>query len=515
MTVPSNPVSPPQWQRWLGVASHISKRNVVGFILHATASVLFLVLLNSLQPGLISQLVNAETEPGSSGSSRRGHSSPAPADDRQALVQLGRLNSTLLLVDECASIILVLLWGSIAELLGIRAVASIGYLFIALALVGYAFARNAGGHLLVARLVFAVGASAVTSMLSASIASITAMLPPHQRGSSYDALRSSITEETPLLPPPADTEQAAGGSSQAPSRPGAGKLASIAGIFTGVGALIAVFGLDRIPPMIAAWLDDHPQHHWTSAMDDDDNLLSLFVIRAERQKRKHAIHDANLHTGLRLTFLLCAVLAVIVSGLLVATLPRREVSISQLHEGAAEAAARRSIESERENVTPSAAAEAAFDQPQPSRWRRSFISRSAAGGGGHRQTASVSASAASHLSEERVARRLRLRERLARGGRRRRTLYQTFIKLCNGLTQGLIDARSNPTLITAYIGGAMARATTVGTSESFAQLGYASATAQMADENHFDSCLPAAVGRPLLLYVWSLPPPSGSYDPRE
>ncbi|KDN41861.1 hypothetical protein K437DRAFT_275308 [Tilletiaria anomala UBC 951] len=403
----------------LGLASHITKVNLLGGALHATASVCFLVLLNSLQPTLISQLATDCNGQGPSGPANGSGLciELSLKGGKEARAAFGRLNSTLLLLDEGISIFLVLIWGSLAEVIGIRWVASAGYVLIAVGLSLFALAQNAWQDLLVARLVFALGASAVTSMLSGLLAS-------------YSATRADDPAPAPsrLTPPSEETPLLNRSQTISTSQPsGAGKLASCAGVLTGVGALIAVFGLDRLPPLIERWLDQHEVHG--------------------RKKGNHGVSlDANLHKGLQYTFALCAALAVLVAIILVSTLPTYDLKAesSELLVGREEP-----IYAEMEaDVTPSAAAEAAF-QPEGSshsRWRRSLRGAPAAA------TSSV-------LSNERQARRLRLQARLARRGVFKRTL----VKLCKGLLQGIFDAARSRTLVGAYIGGAMARATTIGT----------------------------------------------------
>lgn len=60
----------------------------------------------------------------------------------------------------------VLLWGSLSDILGTKLVAVVAYCFVAAGFGGYVLAQHAWPDLLVARLVFAVGGSGVTAMLT-------------------------------------------------------------------------------------------------------------------------------------------------------------------------------------------------------------------------------------------------------------------------------------------------------------------------------------------------------------
>lgn len=132
--------APPRWHASLGVAPSVTPLNLASFLLHSMSSILFLVFLNSSQPFLISQL--GETK-------------------RQ-----GSLSGTLVFSDELLSIFLVLVWGSLADLVGTRPVAVAGYVFISIGLASFTLAVKPWPDLLWTRLVFAVGGSAVTAMLT-------------------------------------------------------------------------------------------------------------------------------------------------------------------------------------------------------------------------------------------------------------------------------------------------------------------------------------------------------------
>lgn len=118
----------------------MSPVNLAAFLLHASSSIVFLVFLNATQPFLIAQLGETKHQ--------------------------GALSGTLVFYDELLSMVLVLIWGSMADVVGTKPVAVAGYCFIAVALFSFTFASTPWPDLLYSRLVFAIGGSAVTAMLT-------------------------------------------------------------------------------------------------------------------------------------------------------------------------------------------------------------------------------------------------------------------------------------------------------------------------------------------------------------
>uniref|UniRef100_V5F2X0 Uncharacterized protein n=1 Tax=Kalmanozyma brasiliensis (strain GHG001) TaxID=1365824 RepID=V5F2X0_KALBG len=165
-----------------------------------------------------------------------------------------------------------LIWGALAELIGLAAVTSTSYLFIAVGLVAYTLPRKPWPDLVPARLVFAIGGSGATAMLSGILSeysgSTTAQSWEEEEGA--EVIRSAgrdpeTTSDGTLRPPSrpllaeegveaeetdrllASDEQESNGISplatQKSGRSRHGRVAAIAGVFTGLGALIAVFVL--------------------------------------------------------------------------------------------------------------------------------------------------------------------------------------------------------------------------------------------------------------------------------
>jgi MFS family permease len=73
---------------------------------------------------------------------------------------VGDIVGTLGFVDELVALVACPLWGLVSDRLGVRLVAVVGYAVIALALVVFVQARDVYPQLLLARILFALGATA-------------------------------------------------------------------------------------------------------------------------------------------------------------------------------------------------------------------------------------------------------------------------------------------------------------------------------------------------------------------
>ncbi|PWN47414.1 hypothetical protein IE53DRAFT_390453 [Violaceomyces palustris] len=314
-------------QSQLGLSPSISLLNLSSFLLHSASSILFLVFLNSIQPFVIHQI--------------QLHRSSPPSPNRIPPVpepSAGSLSGTLIFSDELLSTFLALFWGATADIYSSNLVATLSYLFIAFGLVAYTFPTSQPlPGLLIARLIFAVGGSGATAMLSAILAeysdkrleddaagfgeiksassvpsaqpsqsslhseinrvgghgteghskiieraasetSLQAGRPDEENPSTEEAEGEGEDPETLLegygstsisQPFPSgevyervkrSSAGSLGGDSGDPGRLASkrtrhGRLAALAGFFTGLGALISVFGLLRLPALIARSLE--------------------------------------------------------------------------------------------------------------------------------------------------------------------------------------------------------------------------------------------------------------------
>jgi MFS family permease len=108
-------------------------------------------------------------------------------------------------------------------------VCTAGYAIVALALVLFVQATNVYPQLLLGRLLFSIGGSAVSTM-------VTAVLPTVTGNVNAQAYRASVSSELTITPERARTGQAAAGVSASPSA----RLSGFVGMCAGCGALVAL-----------------------------------------------------------------------------------------------------------------------------------------------------------------------------------------------------------------------------------------------------------------------------------
>ncbi|KAL9944730.1 hypothetical protein ACHAQF_006661 [Verticillium nonalfalfae] len=171
---------------------------------------------------------------------------------------VGDIVGTLGFVDEIVALVACPVWGLVSDRLGVRWVAVIGYTVIGLSLFLFVQAGNVYPQLLLARIFFAVGATAAATMVTAILPSLTgesgdaddgsttSLFKPTQnaRHSIAMSLESDITITPERYRGIEPTEEETAVSSQERSsistleKPSA--LAGFVGLFTGCGALVAL-----------------------------------------------------------------------------------------------------------------------------------------------------------------------------------------------------------------------------------------------------------------------------------
>ncbi|KAK3995966.1 hypothetical protein QBC44DRAFT_318849 [Cladorrhinum sp. PSN332] len=165
---------------------------------------------------------------------------------------VGDIVGTLGFVDEVVALIACPIWGLVSDRAGVRYVAVIGYAVIGLALFIFVQARNVYPQLLLARIFFAVGATAAATMVTAILPSLTdetspaveAVRKPSTAGAQSVAL--SVDSEATITPERFQGEPGDGSPASAEEtsslldtgKPSA--LAGYVGLFTGCGALVAL-----------------------------------------------------------------------------------------------------------------------------------------------------------------------------------------------------------------------------------------------------------------------------------
>ncbi|KAG6270721.1 hypothetical protein E4U49_005153 [Claviceps purpurea] len=191
---------------------------------------------------------------------------------------VGDVVGTLGFADEVVALIACPAWGLVSDRLGVRWVAVVGYGIIGMALVLFVQARNVYPQLLLARVLFAVGASAASAtMVTAILPSLTndgreeaSQEPPRQKRSPsrYNkpnqrlSVACSVESEVTITPERyyytrsssnnsrasqqqqqqdvADAEDAGNAASVASQQGKPSTLAGFVGLFTGCGALVAL-----------------------------------------------------------------------------------------------------------------------------------------------------------------------------------------------------------------------------------------------------------------------------------
>lgn len=179
--------------------------------------------------------------------------------------QVGDIVGTLGFVDEIVALVACPVWGLASDRLGVRWVAVLGYTVIGLALFVFVQARTVYPSLMLARILFAIGATAAATMVTAILPSLTddgqaegadqdstGPKPAlNQRPSVASSTQSdlSVQSEATITPERySGAPEQDDGSAAAPreegciARPGQkpSTLAGYVGLFTGCGALVAL-----------------------------------------------------------------------------------------------------------------------------------------------------------------------------------------------------------------------------------------------------------------------------------
>ncbi|KAJ4165854.1 hypothetical protein LMH87_007466 [Akanthomyces muscarius] len=169
---------------------------------------------------------------------------------------VGNIVGTLGFADELVALVACPAWGLVSDRLGVRWVAAIGYTIIAAALALFVQAKNVYPQLLLARILFAVGASAAATMVTAILPSLTydagatknnkSPVPRLTRNPRHSAVFSVESEATitPERYSRSLSRERDGSVGLAPETPTEARkpsvLAGFVGLFTGCGALLAL-----------------------------------------------------------------------------------------------------------------------------------------------------------------------------------------------------------------------------------------------------------------------------------
>ncbi|KAM0717081.1 hypothetical protein Q7P37_006933 [Cladosporium fusiforme] len=192
---------------------------------------------------------------------------------------VGSAVGTLGFADELLALVACPLWGLLSDRIGVRTVAVLGYLIVGLSLVGLVQSNNVFPELLMGRLGFSLGGAACSTMVTAVLPAMTKSKDvknedeqqaehghergpldgrtgrlrdedrPSRNGSICHGPTPSVSSEITITPirykslsrtRPSPAERTESTISQASSNAGTSQLAGLVGMFTGMGALLAL-----------------------------------------------------------------------------------------------------------------------------------------------------------------------------------------------------------------------------------------------------------------------------------
>jgi MFS family permease len=235
--LPSNRIEPRQYSktittmllRYLPFAPSTTPLQALTYLLGISLfSISFLVFLNSSISFVITDLIGQKEG-------------------------VGDVVGTLGFADELVALVACPGWGLVSDRLGVRWVAVIGYAIIGLSLALFVQATNVYPQLLLARVLFAVGASAAATMVTAILPSLTddsnseedearARIKALQNATARSSIAFSVESEATITQErytqSVSERSMSDSADSAAGRPS--KLAGFVGLFTGCGALVAL-----------------------------------------------------------------------------------------------------------------------------------------------------------------------------------------------------------------------------------------------------------------------------------
>ncbi|PLB50672.1 MFS general substrate transporter [Aspergillus steynii IBT 23096] len=160
---------------------------------------------------------------------------------------------TLGFADELLALAACPLWGVLSDRIGVRNVCVAGYGVVALALALFVQAKNVYPQLLLGRLLFSVGGSAVSTMVTAVLPVVTGNASGHEHSSSL-ASNAPDTQDDFTHPPSSH-----GAGSKAERRSPSSRLAGFVGMCAGCGALVSLVAFLPLPARFQTWGLSPPQ----------------------------------------------------------------------------------------------------------------------------------------------------------------------------------------------------------------------------------------------------------------
>ncbi|CAE7205711.1 hypothetical protein CFE70_008705 [Pyrenophora teres f. teres 0-1] len=170
---------------------------------------------------------------------------------------VGDAVGTLGFADELVALVACPAWGLLSDRVGVRSVAVMGYGIVGISLWVFVQAKNVYPELLLARILFSLGGSATATMVTAILPSMTIVKPvksdprspTRSRGRSH-APAASISSELTITPARFRSTSPEEHAQRAPAKDtgaSTSQLAGLVGVFTGCGALVALFVFLPLP----------------------------------------------------------------------------------------------------------------------------------------------------------------------------------------------------------------------------------------------------------------------------
>ncbi|OQR93147.1 hypothetical protein ACHHYP_02857 [Achlya hypogyna] len=206
----------------VSLKENVTALNFVAFVLASGLAICMYVFLSSTQGFVLGDILGVPS------------------------ARLGDISGNLTLFDECVSLVMVYAWGVYSDRIGRNGIYGLGFVLIGAGLVAYPYATSYNSDLIVYRALYAVGAAATSSMLTAVLADYAA-----------------------------ESDR--------------GKVSGLVGLMSGVGALLAVFVFLPLPTKFASAVEGLRISY--AVVGGFAVLFGLFLFFALRPK---AVNDAAL-----------------------------------------------------------------------------------------------------------------------------------------------------------------------------------------------------------------------------
>ncbi|KFY74052.1 hypothetical protein V499_05903 [Pseudogymnoascus sp. VKM F-103] len=167
---------------------------------------------------------------------------------------VGNLVGTLGFVDELVAIVACPLAGALSDRIGVRWVCVVGFGGVAGGLVAVVSVGSVVPGLVAARVLFSLGGAATATMVTAILPAVTGVERPRERREAPPIITTTDTNDTttttPLLSPPPTPITPPSRASRASTPP---RMAGLVGLFTGLGALLALTLFLPLPAQFASF----------------------------------------------------------------------------------------------------------------------------------------------------------------------------------------------------------------------------------------------------------------------